>query len=131
MSTLFLFLAFANVPAEPSGRMEPIYNLAALSLAELVRMDGRAGLYRVNCVGSLPEEYRGHNLVDFKLNNPHPLGTVWLLPGEVADDDMVVQARLRVVHHPAWTDPDGRWFPAVIELRLMDARRVRYGDFPC
>jgi hypothetical protein len=46
--------------------------------------------------------------------------TVWMLAGEEAADEMEVEARLVVCHHPGWSP-----FPAFTEYRLMDARRCR------
>jgi hypothetical protein len=45
---------------------------------------------------------------------------MWLLPGQEAQDEMTVEARLVIVNHRA-----GWGFPALRESRLMDAVACR------
>jgi hypothetical protein len=39
---------------------------------------------------------------------------------------MTVEARLHIIRHRAWLAPDGTLFPAFVEYRLLDARRVEW-----
>jgi hypothetical protein len=101
----------------PQGK-DRLYDLAALSGADAFRFDGRRGLFRIS-LDSLPGEYDGFILYDCR--SPDAVfRAVRLHPGQEIDDDMLVEATLHVVRHPA-----SGAFPALIEYRLTQAVRRR------
>src|SRR5262245_50344646 len=53
------------------------------------------------------------------------LRTVWLVPGVEVDDEMTVEATLRVIVHAPTVGANGTRFEGFTEYRLMDAVRVK------
>src|SRR5262245_30913062 len=119
MNAALLFcLALSPVgDAGPSpGAKARLHDLAALSDADALRLDGRRGLFRIS-LDSLPGESDGFILYDCR--SPDAVfRAVRLYPGQEVDDEMVVEAALHIVRHPA-SGP----FPALVEYRLTRAVR--------
>jgi hypothetical protein len=119
-SLLLFCLALAPVGdiSPLSHGKERLYDLAALSPADAFHLDGRRGLFRIS-LDSLPGEYDGFILYDCR--SPDAVfRAVRLYPGQEVDDEMVVEATLHLVRHPAWGP-----FPALVEYRLTQAVRRR------
>jgi hypothetical protein len=101
----------------PQGKSR-LHDLASLSGADALRLDGRCGLFRIS-LDSLPDEYGGFILYDCR--SPDAVfRTVRLSPGQEVGDEMVVEATLHIIRHPA-SGP----FPALVEYRLTQAVRRR------
>src|SRR5262249_9328100 len=96
------------------GAKPRLHDLATLSSADALRLDGRRGLFRIS-LDSTEGEYDGFILYDCRSPDA-VLRSVRLYPGQEDDDEMVVETTLRVVRHPA-----SGAFPALIESRLTQA----------
>jgi hypothetical protein len=116
--------ALADGPPPPSWDIERIHDFAALTLSEVSRLDGRRALFCIR-LNSEADSEAGRIICDC-LGKDGIERTVWFCDGQqVVDDqeDMIVEATLRLVYLKPWTTPDGMRFEAYTEYRLEDARR--------
>jgi hypothetical protein len=114
MVLLLLPLAFAaaDVPRADTRVERACHVLAELTPMEARHLAGRRARFRV-VLDSTGED-------SFDCVAPDGLhATVYLLPDQEPADEMVVEARLKVIDHPP-----GFGFPALREYRLLDALRV-------
>lgn len=110
MQTLLLSLSLA-------ADLKPVQatDLATLTQADSLQLTGERHLFLVR-IDSAPWSHDGYTIFDCVGKD----ATVWLRPGQQVADIMLVEATLGVVRHKA-----SNGFPAFVELRLMDARRLR------
>jgi hypothetical protein len=127
MNTLPLLLQLALAVAPPPAdvpRVEVVapivrtYDVSRLSEVEAARLVGKRARFKVELDSDEWDNGR-RVVIDCKTSTVEEK-TLWLLPGEEAADEMTVEARLVIRHHPGWGQ-----FPAFTELRLLDARRVQ------
>jgi hypothetical protein len=114
MAYLLLPLAFAagDVPRADTRVERACYVLAELTPIEARHLDGKRARFRV-ALDSSGED-------SFDCLAPDGLhASVYLVPDQEPADEMVVEARLKVIDHPA-----SFGFPALREYRLLDAVRV-------
>jgi hypothetical protein len=116
LALVLLLLAATPAPSSAPGtstRAAAIHDLARLTPA-------KAWALFLSALDSTEGEHAGLVLYDCAGPDDDVLRSVRLLPEQEIDDDMVVEATLRVVIH----EPRGQ-FLGFVELRLDGARRVR------
>jgi hypothetical protein len=107
-----LAFAAADVPRADSRIERTAHVLAELTPLEARSLDGKRARFRV-VLDSTGED-------SFDCVAPDGLhATVYLLPDQEPADEMTVEARLKIINHPA-----SFGFPALREYRLLDAVRV-------
>jgi hypothetical protein len=119
-----LLLAHADAPAGDGADVERVWDPATLTPSQAISLEGRRAVFFL-VLDSCPEEALG--LVWFDCAGPlDPCPTVGLPPDTLAwpDGRLVVEGELHVVRHRAWRAPDGTFFPAFTEYRVV-ADRVR------
>jgi hypothetical protein len=102
MAVFAVLLALVGGPAIPSAETEIIYDLSRLSPVEAVRLEGTRVKFRIR-LDSTEGKAGGFVIYDV-LAKDDVFGSVWmcLYPGQVIDDDMIVEARLVIIHHKAF-----------------------------
>jgi hypothetical protein len=108
-------LAFANAPRVGTGTGR-VHDLAALTPRDAYALQGRPALFLVK-VDSGEDEHGGFTLYDC-VSPDDVLRSAWLYNGREVDDEMVVEATLRVIHHPGKGE-----FVGFTEYRLERAFR--------
>jgi hypothetical protein len=123
-AALFLALTFspADAPAPPGADAEAVevHDLATLTPAEAVRLQGGRALYRVVVVQHYPCglcEAKAPGGGEAALTLPGPRVCA---PGEA----VVVEAELQLDYYPPGLDKDGTLYPEAWDYRLEKAAAV-------
>ncbi len=112
-AALLLAALLADLGAAPPA-VARVHDLARLTPAGAERLQGRVALYRV-ALDSTAGEHDGFVLYD-AVSPPWADASVWLYPGQDVEDEMTVEAELRIVRH------EGRGpFPGFTEYRVTRA----------
>ena len=119
LAAFFILAVSPDGPAIPSADMEEIHDLARLPPSEAYRLEGKTARFRIT-LDSTDGEFGGFVVYD-ALAKDDAFGSVWLYPGQVVDDEMIVEAKLVIIHHKAFPGV----FDAFTEYRLVRAVRVR------
>src|SRR5262245_8165833 len=119
--------ALADGPPPPSGEVACIHDFATVSRSEAFHLNGRRTLFRIKLNTEADSE--AGRLVYDCVGKDGTDRTVWFISGyEVEDDqeEMIVEATLRIVYKKPWTAPDGMRFEAFTGYWLEDARRCSF-----
>jgi hypothetical protein len=115
LALLLLLFVPADVPRIPTA-VERSFDLATLSHRQAQSLDGQRVRVRVE-LESLPGDADGPIVYDCV--SPDAVNrTVWLVPGQEAKDNMVVEGVFRLL----WLQP-GNGFPGFWEYRVDGAMR--------
>ena len=118
--------ALAEGPPPPSGEVARIHDFATVCRSEAFHLNGRRALLRIKLNTEADSE--AGRLVYDCVGKDGTDRTVWFISGHEVEDDqeeMIVEATLRIVHKKPWTAPDGMRFGAFTGYWLEDARRCR------
>ena len=118
--------AFADGPPLPSSKMEYIHDFATVCRSEAFHLNGRRARFRIKLNTEADSE--AGRLVYDCVGKDGTDRTVWFISGQEVEDDqeeMIVEATLRIVHRAPWTAPDGTRFEGFTGYWLEDARRCR------
>ncbi len=117
----------APVPegAAPRAAVEDkaVYDFARLNPAAAAALEGKKSRFLV--VLDSPADARLGQVCYDCATPDDSERTLYLKPGQWVEDEMVVEARLTVLHYPRRERSDGASFPAFTEYRLTDAVRPR------
>jgi hypothetical protein len=117
--TLLILLAapaLADGPPPPSWEIEQIYNLATLSRSEAFHLNGQRAKFRIKLIDDY-EPIAGQYVYPCA-DDGDIERTAWFgdeLELEWNQTELIVEARLRLVHRPPWVAPDGMKFEAYTE----------------
>jgi hypothetical protein len=104
-----------------SSRTEVIHDLARLTPSEARLLEGKRAKYRL-VLGSLPDSQQGFVLYECPSNDE--VGrTIWLDLEQELAEEMIVEATLRIFHHPAAVEREGTPARVFTEYRLLSALR--------
>jgi hypothetical protein len=103
--------------ATASSQTVVTHDLARLTPGEAQFLVGKRARYRIS-LGSLPDNHVGFVLFDCQ-SNDHIDRTVWLDLEQELASEMIVEATLHVLHHPARVGGDGTRFEGFTEYRLV------------
>ena len=124
---LLLFLPFGLLlipegPPRPTARTERTHDFARLTASEAEGLQGRPGKYRI-VLDSREWEHDGCFVYDCQ-SADRIRRSVYFAPGQdTEEDELTVQAVLRIIDHAPAVGADGTRFEGFREYRLTEARR--------
>jgi hypothetical protein len=119
--------ALADGPPPTSGEVECIHDFATVCQSEAFHLNGRRARFRIKLNTEADSE--AGRLVYDCVGKDGTDRTVWFISSHEVEDDqeeMIVEATLRIVHRAPSASPDGMRFEAFTGYWLEDARRCSF-----